>query len=353
MKSNETAKSLGYRQPAEWDHHEAVWLAWPSEREFWQENLEPAQAEFVAFCEAIADIDPVTGQARGEFLNILVPNREAEMAAKPRFAHLPHKLFVIPFGDIWLRDTAPIFLTKGNEIAAACFMFNGWGEKYIMAGDELVSRTIASEAQVPQFHLPWVLEGGSVEVDGEGTCLTSRQCLLNKNRNPNLSEGDLAENICQALGVDKVLWIEDGLINDHTDGHIDTIARYVGPGKVLCMRAKGTEDPNFEILETIYKDLLKLVDARGRNLVVGTIPSPGKVANREGEVMPASYLNFYIGNSTVVVPTYGSIWDDLAVKAIGEWFPNRRTIGRSAKAILSGGGAFHCISQQQPGGKKQ
>jgi len=233
-------------------------------------------------------------------------------------------------------------------LATVRFKFNGWGGKYNLPYDPEVSTRIAQAANYRQFQAPWVLEGGSVELDGEGTCLTSRQCLLNPNRNPQMTQAQIAQNLCANLGVEKILWLGDGLLNDHTDGHIDTIARYVGPAKVLCMRNQNPDDPNREIFAMIERDLRSMTDAKGRRLQVGVIPSPGEVFNDDGELMPASYVNFYIGNSTVIVPTYGCHYDSEAVARISEWFPGRRTVGLSAKAILSGGGAFHCISQQEP-----
>jgi agmatine deiminase len=343
-----TPKAAGFSQPAEWAKHSSVWLAWPSAADLWEENLPSAQAEFTALCKAIADLDE-NGHARGEDLNILVPNIERAQEAEKALSGLPVHLHLIPFGDIWLRDTAPIFVKgPGGEVATVSFKFNGWGEKYMLPYDSEVSARIAGAAKVREFKASWILEGGSVEVDGLGTCLTSRQCLLNPNRNPGLSQAALEEKLRQDLGVEKILWVGDGLINDHTDGHIDTIARYAAPGVILAMQAQDENDPNREIMETIIRDLKGATDARGETIKVGLIPSPGAVLDEDGELMPASYLNFYIGNSTVVVPTYGSPRDAEAVKAIAQYFPNHRTVGLSAKAILSGGGAFHCISQQVP-----
>jgi agmatine deiminase len=348
-----TPRAAGFYQPAEWEKHEAVWLAWPSHGELWQEDLRAAQNEFIGFCEAIADVDAKTGKARGEKLNILVPTLEAGGQAELELKHLPHQIYLIPFGDIWLRDTAPIFLRNENEIASASFRFNGWGGKYSLPFDDEVSGRIAKEAGKRQFILPWVLEGGSVEVDGEGTLLTSKQCLLNRNRNPGMARAAIEMELCDTLGVKKILWLGDGLLNDHTDGHIDTIARLVAPGRALCMKAYGKGDPNKEIMQRIGFDLFRMLDAKDRVMNVTYIPSPGRVLNEDGDLMPASYLNFYIGNSTVVVPTYGSIFDNEAVQAVAEWFPNRRTVGLPAKSILTGGGAFHCISQQQPALEKK
>jgi agmatine deiminase len=342
-----TPNAAGFTMPAEWARHQAVWLAWPCAADLWHENLAPAQHEFIALCEAIADRRG--NEFHGEKINLLVPTTSAAQEAKEKLGHLPIEAHLIPFGDIWLRDTAPLFLQgpKG-ELATARFVFNGWGHKYILPNDKEVSAKIASAAGLREFRIPWVCEGGSLEFDGEGTCLTSRQCLLNANRNGAVSEEQVEEFLIEALGVSKVLWVTDGLINDHTDGHIDTIVRFSAPGVVLCMQAHDENDPNREIMDNLAKELQAMTDAKGRKLKVVRIPSPGAILNEDDELMPASYLNFYIANTTVIVPTYGSAWDARAVAAIAACFPDRRTIGLSARAILSGGGAFHCISQQQP-----
>jgi agmatine deiminase len=256
----------------------------------------------------------------------------------------------VPFGDIWLRDTAPIFLSgPRGETAAARFAFNGWGGKYVLDHDDEVAERIARRVDVNRrFTMPFVLEGGAVEVDGEGTVLTTRQCLLNPNRNPSMDEPQIARVVADALGAEKVLWLGDGLLNDHTDGHVDTVARFVAPGRVVAMEPRTDDDPNRDALRALLADLGSLVDARGRRLDVATVPSPGRVLDGDGRVMPASYVNFYLANAAVVVPTYGSPFDAEAVERIGALFPGRRAVGVDARAILSGGGAFHCITQQQP-----
>ncbi|MEO6325472.1 MAG: agmatine deiminase family protein [Thermoanaerobaculia bacterium] len=336
-------RALGYRQPAEWDNHAACWLAWPSHRDLWGDALEPVREAFVALCRAVS-----CGTA-GERLEILVPDEANRLLAAEALAGVPVRLRDIPFGDIWLRDTAPIFL-KGDSgsVVPACFAFNGWGGKYVLPEDDQVARRIAELQPEAPFLFSWVLEGGSVEVDGEGTCLTTTQCLLNPNRNPGIDRATLDELLGEALGVTKVLWLGDGLKNDHTDGHIDTIARFAAPGRVVCMEASGEDDPNREVLQAIVRDLSRFEDAAGRRLDVTTVPSPGRILSSSGEVMPASYVNFYVGNAAVVVPTYGSSFDDEAVEKIAALFPGRRTVGVSARELLEGGGAFHCISQQQP-----
>jgi agmatine deiminase len=348
-----------HHQPAEWDAHEAVWLAWPSHADLWGEDaLMDAQAEFTALCEAIADPDD-DGIARGERLEILCRTEADERLATWNLKSLGARFHRALYGDIWCRDSLPIFVKQGAEIggaqgrAAATFRFNGWGEKYDLPGDRELSGVVAALSGLPRVTHGFVLEGGAVEPDGEGTLLTTKQCLLNPNRNPSMSGPEIERAVASALvgdrlGASKVLWIEEGLLNDHTDGHIDTIARFVAPGRVVCMSPSGDDDPNRDVLEAIARQLATMTDARGRKLDVVRIPSPGRVLDEDGEIMPASFVNFYIANTTVVVPTYGTPFDDAAVEALIPLFPGRRVLGRSARTILEGGGAFHCITQQQP-----
>lgn len=331
-------------QPAEWDRHSACWLAWPSHGHLWQENLAPAQAEFAALCVAIAE-------EGGEAIDLLVQDDTAEAQARVALAPVlaQVRFHRIPVGDIWLRDTAPIFVKESTgALVAACFQFNGWGGKYELPGDDEVAARVAAITGLTRLNHGWVLEGGSVEVDGEGTVLTTRQCLLNPNRNPGMNQIQIEAALREGLGAEKVLWLDEGLLNDHTDGHIDTLARFVAPGVVVCMEARDPADPNAATLDRLATDLAAMTDARGRRLQVVRIPSPGLLENEDGEPMPASFVNFYIGNAAVVVPTYGTPFDAEAVASIARLFPGRRTVGRSARAILSGGGAFHCITQQQP-----
>ncbi len=350
--SGPSPRAAGFAQPAEWARHEACWLAWPSHEELWLDALAPVQDAFVAFARAIADPDPATGAPRGERLEVLVPTPEREAEARARLEGLPATLRRLPFGDIWMRDIAPVFTTSSTgEVAAVSFGFNGWGGKYVLPGDAEVSGRVAALAGTRTFREPWVLEGGSVEPDGEGTLLTTRQCLLNPNRNPGLDEREIERRLREALGAETVLWLGDGLLNDHTDGHVDTIARFVAPGVVVCMEPSRAGDPNAAALGTILRDLASMRDARGRRLEVVTVPSPGLVADGEGEPMPASYVNFYVANTTVTVPVYGVPQDGRAVEAVGRLFPGRRAVGVPARQLLEGGGAFHCVSQQQPAGR--
>lgn len=348
------------RQPAEWAPHEATWLAWPAHRDLWEDNLAPAQRAFTALCEGIAS-GPASTR---EELRILVRDAEAEEAARAALGHLAPQLHRVPYGDIWLRDTAPIFVAdlvmmEGDPpnsppralgaVTPTTFGFNGWGGKYVLPHDDGVARAIADRAGGGRA-FTWVLEGGSVEPDGEGTLLTTRQCLLNENRNPGMDQAAIERGLAEALGVEKTLWLDEGLQNDHTDGHVDTLARFVAPGVVVAMEPATADDPNAPALRRILADLRSMRDAAGRSLEVVTIPSPGRILDGEGRLMPASYVNFYIANHAVVVPTYGAPSDEAAVARLAALFPGRRTFGVDARAILAGGGAFHCITQQVPRG---
>ncbi len=336
-----TPSSAGYRMPAEWERHAATWVAWPSHGDLWLDNLAPARAAFARLVEAIAT---------GETTEVLVPDEANEALARAALPARGVRFHRVPFGDIWLRDTAPIFLRgEGGDVASVRFAFNGWGGKYVLDHDGEVSERIAAKSPgAPAFAEPWVLEGGAVDVDGEGTLLTTRQCLLNPNRNPSMGRASLEAALAKALGCERVLWLDEGLLNDHTDGHVDTIARFVRPGAVVLMEPRSSDDPNHRVLTALLAEAAGLVDARGRRLEVIRVPSPGAITDGDGRVMPASYVNFYVSNASVVVPTYGSPFDDEAVERIGALFPGRRAIGVDARAVLSGGGAFHCITQQVP-----
>jgi agmatine deiminase len=332
-----------FRMPAEWAPHDAVWTAWPHDPEQWLEGLAAPRRSLMEMVAAIVDLDPGTGEPRGERVELLVRGEDDEAAARALLGPAARGVRFRParYGDVWLRDTGPIFLTRPGEIAAARFEFNGWGGKYVMEGDAEVAAAVMRWAGVRGAAFDFVLEGGAIEVDGGGALLTTRQCLLSGGRNPGLDEFALEAHLRWALGVGQIVWLDRGLRNDHTDGHVDTLARFVEPGVVACMEP-AAGDPNRDALAGVFADLL------AAHFEVVTVPSPGAVQDAGGSLLPASYLNFYLANTTVVVPTYGVPADDAAVAAIAALFPSRRAVAVDGKALLVGGGAFHCSTQQQP-----
>jgi agmatine deiminase len=316
--------------PAEWAHHKAVWIGFPSHADLWLEDLEPARDEVVAFAKA------VHANGKGETVILVAADVGSATTAKKLapFADV----VVEPFGDIWLRDTAPIIVGDGS---ARDFRFNGWGGKYDLPGDDTIGERLAASRRKRVEACDWVLEGGAIDGDGTGTVVTTAQCLLNRNRNPSLSKAEIEARLASDLGYTRVVWLGDGLVNDHTDGHVDNLARFVGEGRVAIPKATDN-DPNWQVYQNATRD------AEAAGLEVVTIPSPGRVL-RDEEVVPASYMNFYIGNAAVVVPLYGAENDAAAVVAIQALFPDREVVGQRADHILTGGGSFHCISQQIPG----
>lgn len=322
------------RQPAEWAPHECVWIGFPSHGELWEDDLAPARAEVVAFARA------VHADGAGETV-ILVAADDAAAAEARALAGSGIEVVTAAFGDIWLRDTGPIIVADGQERSARAFRFNGWGGKYNLAGDDDLAVRLAGARGFGTRDCHYVLEGGAIDVDGTGLAVTTEQCLLNPNRNPGLSRADIEARLLGDLGLDRILWLGDGLLNDHTDGHVDNLARFVGENRLAIPEPTGADDPN----AAIYRDARARAEAMG--LEVMPMPSPGRVL-RDDEIIPASYMNFYIGNAAVVVPLYGAPNDQAAVDALAAIFPTRKVSGFRADHILTGGGSFHCISQQIP-----
>jgi agmatine deiminase len=339
MNSAATA-SEGWRQPAEWEPHDACWLAWPSHPAEWPGVLDDARRAVAEMAAALV---------RGERVEMLAMAGESEESARRGLDGVAVRFHAIPFGDVWLRDTGPIFLHgPGGELGAACFGWNGWGGKYLFEHDAEVGGRIAGAAGARCLRASMVLEGGAIETDGEGTLLTTRQCLLSPSRNPGMGAEEIERELRERLGARRVLWLERGLANDHTDGHIDTLVRFVAPGRVVCMAPSGPGDPNRDVLDEIGRDLVGMRDAAGRPLEVIRVPSPGRVEYASGELAPASYVNFLIGNRAVLVPVYGAQGDREVVDVLGELFPGREVVPIEARAALAGGGAFHCMSREQP-----
>ena len=335
--------------PAEWEPHKAMWLGFPSHGELWQDDLIPAQAEVAALARLVCEVGH-------EQVKLMVMGEEALIQARTLLSDVT-RLEIVPaqFGDIWLRDTGPIYINQADgqrpdhrHDVPVGFRNNGWGGKYALPYDETVNQQIANSDGMPLERHDFVLEGGALEHDGFGTVLTTRQCLLNPNRNPGWYEADVQSALHQSLGVRRIIWLDDGLLNDHTDGHIDNLARFVAPSVVACPVAFGADDPNADLYDQVARSLSTAKDARGQTLQVVRIPSPGLWQDEEGEIVPASHMNFLIANECVIVPIYGEKAGNKAVEALQALFPERRVFGLSSRAILTGGGSFHCISQQVP-----
>ena len=316
----------------EWAPHEAVWIGFPSDPELWLGDLKQAEREVTAFAGA------VHARGKGEKVWLIAAHDGAAESAATLAPFA--EVIVEKFGDIWLRDTGPIVLGSGKDRRAQGFGFNGWGGKYDLDGDQDVGERLARRASLPFARAVWVLEGGAIDHDGSGTVLTTEQCLLNPNRN-SLTREEVEERLLADLGFENVVWLGSGLMNDHTDGHIDNLARFIAPGRVAIPMA-ARDDPN----AAVYKDAARRLTAAKLDIV--SLPSPGRITDEDGDVIPASYMNFYIGNAAVVVPQYGAPNDRAAVSVVQALFPDRVAIGLRADHILTGGGSFHCISQQVP-----
>lgn len=329
--------------PAEWAEHRAMWVGFPSHGDLWEENLAPAQAEVAALTRALAG-------PGGERVRLFVRGDEAEAQARALLDGVPHIEFVRgQFGDVWLRDTGPIFVVDGEaQLTGVGFHFNGWGGKYILEDDDAVAEQLAAAAGAPLEQHAFVVEGGALDHDGAGTILTTRQCLLNPNRNADWTEAEAEQAMQNALGARRLLWLGDGLLNDHTDGHVDNLARFVAPGVVACPVAWGRDDPNGAVYDETARRLGEMRTERGASLTVVRVASPGRV-EVDGNVVPASHMNFVIANKAVVVPLYtNDRAGQFAMDALASLFPEREVIGLPSNALLSGGGSFHCITQQEP-----
>jgi len=328
--------------PAEWAPHRAMWLGFPSHAELWEDDLEAAQEEVAALAKALA------GPGR-EHVRLMTGSVQGEADARLRLGDVAG-VEIVPgaFGDIWLRDTGPIFGQGPGGPQALGFRFNGWGGNYALEHDDTVAAQIAEAAGAPLVRHDFILEGGAVDHDGAGTVLTTGQCVLNRNRNPGWTEAVAEAAFAEALGARKVLWLGEGLANDHTDGHVDNLARFVAPGVVACPVAWGRGDPNAVAYDDAARRLAGMTDAAGRQLEVVRIPSPGWIDGPEKRPAPASHMNFLIANGAVIVPIYADQPGAFAIQALEHLFPDRQVIGLPSRAILTGGGSFHCITQQEP-----
>lgn len=341
--NSEMPKHFGYSMRAEWERQESLWLAWPAKQDLWTEQLPGAQKAVLETAKAAHD-----GGLRVEFVVETPEDIEVVKTQLQAFKVDAH-FHPIPFGDIWLRDIGPIFVSKDSgHLATVCFQFNGWGGKYNLAGDQAVAMEIAKTRGFPIFEAPFILEGGAIEVDGEGNALTTEQCLLNANRNKNLDRKANEKLLSDYLGIENVIWLGKGLHHDHTDGHIDNIARFVSPGVIVCMESLLKNDPQRDILADILKRLKKAKDAHGKKFEIFTVPSPGLIKGAEGDTMPASYLNFVILNDVVAFPSFKANMDEQVYYRLENLFPSKKILAIDCRDLLSGGGTLHCMSKNQP-----
>jgi agmatine deiminase len=365
----QTPAELGYRMPAEWEPHVATWLSWPRREGIsFPDSFDrvlPALREMVA---ALVESEPVC-------INVINGAHEAE--ARAVLDVLPQQecitYYEIPTNEPWCRDHGPIFLTRDEHwsrlarepegegqskraarregapapLAIVDWDYNAWGNKYPPFHlDEVVPTRIAEILKVPVFYPRMILEGGSIEVNGAGALLTSESCLLNKNRNPNLSRDEIEERLRDYLGVREILWLGDGIEGDDTDGHIDDLARFVSETKVVTVGEENSDDANYKPLQE-NMSRLRAMKVGGRKIDIVTLPMPKKMV-REGLRLPASYANFYIANSSVLVPTFADPADELALSILRDCFPKRRVVGIDCRELIWGLGTFHCLTQQQP-----
>jgi len=324
------------RIPAEWSPQERLILAWPHLREEWGQNFDEARRELRAFVSCCAE-----AFSQKDSLILLCHSSDKEECSALFLANSVIKVEVEDFWDIWVRDTAPVF---ANSKAAVAFSFNGWGGKYDNFADAALAEKLADLFGASLLKVALHCEGGALEHDGEGHFVTTRQCLLNSNRNPGSDEESIQRELSRCFSIESLKWINSGLLNDHTDGHVDTLFRF-GPNKrIVIMRAESQEDPNAQALE----DISRFATQNFPDFSLVELPSPGCVRGLDGAVLPASYLNFLFLNGKILVPLYGVSSDSEVLEILTRSFPGWEIKGLMARAILSGGGAFHCISQQVP-----
>ena len=351
MKTIDTSKypkDLGYRFPAEWEEHEATWLSWPHKEASWPDRIHliyPAYAEFIAEL------------SKGEKVRINVKDEEMKAFALSHIEKTNADLTQVEFffhetNDAWCRDHGPAFLinkeNKKNPKVVVDWGFNAWGGKYPpFENDDIIPTKIAEAFNLPVFYPGIIMEGGSVEFNGKDTLMTSKSCLLNENRNPEYSQEQIEDFLRNYYGVSQILWVEDGIVGDDTDGHIDDTIRFVNEDTVLTVVEENKEDDNYELLQVNLRQLQEMKLADGRSLNIIELPMPDGVYC-EGERLPASYANFYIANKSVIVPTYRCEKDGVALKIIQKVFPDRKVVGIDSTDIIWGLGSFHCLSQQEP-----
>lgn len=362
---NSTPRQDGFRMPGEFERHDGCWMLWPERPDTHRNGAKPAQKAYADVASAISQFERVT------------------MAASPaQFANarsrLPERIRVVEINsnDAWMRDVGPLFVNNGETLRAVDKGFNAWGGLngglyFPWDQDELVARKVAEMEWVDRYKLPMVLEGGSIVVDGEGTLITTRQCLLHPNRNPTLSQAEIETYLADYLNLEKIIWIEQGILFDETDGHVDDLCCFIRPGVLAISWTEDKTDPQYDVSRQIYDFLMSSSDARGRRLQVHKIHQPepilisaeesagvdqheGSYPRLAGMRIGASYVNFYLANGGAVVPQFDDPFDRPALQTLQELMPDRKVVGiPGAREIQLGGGNIHCITQQQPCAKSR
>lgn len=359
---NSTPRADGFHMPAEWAQHTRTWMLWPERTDNWRLGAKPAQKAFVAVAETISRFEPLTmGVNHRQF-------RNARNMLPPQV-----RVVELSNNDAWMRDCGPTFVVNGRgEVRLVDWVFNAWGGLkgglyYPWDLDDMVAQKVADLEGMDRYRTPLVLEGGSIHVDGEGTLMTTEECLLNENRNPEFSKEEIEQQLMEYTGASKFIWLGTGVYNDETNGHVDNIACFLRPGLVALSWTDDHNDPQFPISKDAFDRLSKVTDARGRKLEALKIHQPdpvtiaaqeaegvdavdGSIPRHTGDRMAASYINFYFCNGGIILPTFNDPHDKLAMDALQKAMPDMKVVGVPAREILLGGGNIHCITQQQPKG---
>ncbi|MEM7176535.1 MAG: agmatine deiminase family protein [Pseudomonadota bacterium] len=337
MTSRPTPKQQGFSMPPEWAPHARTWMMWPCRAEVW-DDMAATRQNYADVAHAIRDFEALT-----------MAVRPGDAAGARNLLGSDVDLFEVALDDSWARDAGPCFLTRADgRLAGAAFGFNAWGGKYApFDSDDAFADAVLAEAGATPFTSPLIAEGGGISVDGEGTILTTESCFPNANRNPDWSRAAIETELCEMLGGETVIWLPGNALETETDGHVDGIAAFVAPGVVLAESPEGMESPWREIVQANLDALSQAVDARGRALEIVTIPEAYD-APSECEMFCRSYVNSYLVNGAVVMPSYGNATDGQAREIFQELFPGRRVAGVNIDQIAIGGGGIHCITQQQP-----
>lgn len=334
-----------YRMPAEWEQHEATWLSWPKDPEtFPDEVLHKVEAIYIEMINALHEKEKVHLLVNDEKTETKVQKLLDEVGVKKNV--FIHKIKTV---DVWMRDYGPIFVKDHEKIKMTKWIFNAWGGKYeeLMEDNGVVDHMSAIIGPMEITRPGIILEGGSIDVNGKGTMLTTEQCLMNQNRNHTLNKQQIEDYLKQHLGVSTFIWLKEGIAGDDTDGHIDDIARFVDTRTILCAVEENKSDENYEILHNNFELLKTARDQNNEPFDVKELPMPGEVKSPYGR-LPASYANFYIGNGVVLLPVFKHKNDEKAISLLEECFPNRKVVPIYCEPLVWGLGAIHCVTQQQP-----